>query len=72
MNPAMLLTLKKKWEEFGERHPKFAAFLHDVAGQGITEGSIIDITVTMPDGKKYQSNMKVTQEDLELIKGLSQ
>ena len=71
MNPTMLLTLKKKWDEFTERHPKFAAFLHDVAGHGITEGSIIDIKVTLPDGKVYQSNMRVSEEDLELIRGLT-
>ena len=71
MNPAMLLTFKKKWEEFTERHPKFALFLHDVAGRGVDVGSVIDITITLPDGKVFQSNMKVTEEDVELIKGLA-
>lgn len=70
MNPAMILTLKKKWEEFSERHPKFAAFLHQLAGSGVGEGSVIDITVTLPDGRKMQSNMRLSAEDVELIQGL--
>ncbi|MBQ1489183.1 MAG: hypothetical protein IIZ41_10565 [Lachnospiraceae bacterium] len=71
MNPATLLTLKKKWEEFQERHPKFAMFLINVAGQGMETGSVIDITITMPDGKIYQSNMRVSEEDIELFKSLT-
>ncbi|MBQ6638489.1 MAG: hypothetical protein IJH82_07515 [Lachnospiraceae bacterium] len=71
MNPAALLTLKKKWEEFQERHPKFAMFLINVAGQGMETGSVIDITITMPDGKIYQSNMRVSEEDIELFKSLT-
>ncbi len=71
MNPAALLTLKKKWEEFQGRHPKFATFLVSVAGQWMENGSIIDITITMPDGKVYQSNMRVSEEDIELFKCLT-
>ena len=70
MDLGMLLSFKKKWEEFTARHPKFAAFITDVAGKGIDEGSVIDITITMSDGKVYQSNMRVSEEDLELILGL--
>ena len=70
MDIGMLLSFKKKWEEFTARHPKFAMFIQDVAGKGIEEGCVIDITITMPDGKLYQSNMRVTEEDLELIRGL--
>ena len=72
MNPAMLLSFKRKWEEFTERHPKFVQFLQEVIGRGVGEGCIIDITVTFPDGKSCQSNMKVTAEDVELIRSLSQ
>ncbi|MBR6094500.1 MAG: hypothetical protein IKP92_05720 [Lachnospiraceae bacterium] len=71
MNPTMLLSLKKKWEEFSVRHPKFVQFLQTVIAQGVGEDCIIDVTVTFPDGKSYQSNMKVTAEDVELIRGLA-
>ena len=70
VNPAMLLTLKKKWEEFSTRHPKFVSFIQTLKGRGVTEGSIIDITVTLPDGEKFQSNLKLSAEDIEMIRNL--
>ena len=70
MNPAMLFTLKKKFEDFQSRHPKFAMFGQDLMRSGVGEGSVIDITVTLPDGRTLQSNMRVTAEDVELIKDL--
>ena len=70
MNPTMLFGLKKKFEEFQERHPKFAMFAQDVMRSGVGEGSIIDISITLPDGQVLRSNMKVTAEDVELIKDL--
>lgn len=71
VNPAALLTFKKKWDEFSGRHPKFVSFLGALKNQGITEGSIIDMKVTMPNGEVFQSNIKLTHEDIELIRGLA-
>jgi len=71
VNPAALLTFKKKWDEFSSRHPKFVSFLGVLKNQGIAEGSVIDMKVTMPDGEVFQSNIKLTPEDIELIRGLA-
>ncbi|MBQ2183754.1 MAG: hypothetical protein II399_03890 [Lachnospiraceae bacterium] len=71
VNPAALLTFKKKWDEFSGRHPRFVSFLGALKNQGITEGSIIDMKVTMPNGEVFQSNIKLTPEDIELIRGLA-
>lgn len=70
MNPATLLTFKKKFEEFSERHPRFVQFLGALKNNNITEGSVIDVKVTQPDGQVFQSNIKLTQEDLEMLKSL--
>ena len=66
----MLFTLKKKFDDFQARHPKFAMFIQDLMRSGVGEGSVIDISVTLPDGQILRSNMKVTAEDVELIKDL--
>lgn len=71
VNPAALLTFKKKIEEFGMRHPRFVSFIQALKGQEMPVGSIIDITVTMPTGETYQSNIKLTAEDLEMLKTIS-
>ena len=71
VNPAALLTFKKKWEEFSGRHPKFVSFLGVLKGRGVDTGSIIDIKVTLPNGEMFQSNLKLTEEDVETIKSLA-
>ena len=38
-------------------------FLSDAA-RSMGEGSIIEVSVTSPDGRKITTNMKVNQEDL--------
>lgn len=71
VNPAALLTFKKKWDEFSARHPKFVSFLGVLKNRGVDVGSVIDIKVTLPNGETFQSNLKLTQEDVEAIKSLA-
>lgn len=68
VNPAALLSFKKKWDEFAGRHPKFVAFIGAMQQSGVPEGSVFDVTVTLPSGEKYQANLKLTAEDIEMIR----
>lgn len=45
MNPASLMKIMNARNKFVENHPKFAAFLNAVFSAGITEGTVIEITV---------------------------
>jgi hypothetical protein len=38
----------------------------------VEEGSVIEITVTRPDGTPVTANMKVQQSDIELIRQLKE
>lgn len=67
MNPLKLLQLKGLWNEFTSRHPKFPMFMSAVSRQGIQEGTIIEVKITSPDGRDYETNLKISQEDLELF-----
>ena len=69
INPAKLLQFRKDWGEFENRYPKFVKFIGAVVQSGIGEDSVIDVCVTLPDGRKLESNMKLTAEDVEFIKG---
>ena len=51
-------------------HPKFPLFLNAVSQDALREGAVVEITVTTPEGKNYCSNLKLMQEDLELIECL--
>lgn len=72
MNPAMLMKLMSAKNKFVQNHPKFEAFVKAVFlnGNGIPEGSIIEITVTKPGEAPISTNLKVQQSDLELVEEL--
>lgn len=71
MNPMAMLQIKKHLETFSSNHPRVVQFLHAVPGR-IQPGSIIEITVKDADGQEISTNMRVTQEDMELISQLQQ
>ena len=70
MNPASLFKIKGLWEKFPANHPKFPAFLQAASNGMMSEGTIIDITVTAPDGRHISTNVKLKEEDLELFRQL--
>lgn len=69
MNPMALMQIKGLYDRFKNNHPKVPMFFK-AAGQNIGEGSIIEISITDPQGKKMTTNMKVSEEDLELFQQL--
>ena len=70
MNPHNIMALMSAWSEFQSNHPKFPAFLQALKNQGIQEDSIIEISVTDPNGRKIETNIKVKQSDLDLFNNL--
>ncbi len=66
MNPAELFKLRERFNIFNEQHPRVVPFFNAAAGR-IQEGSVIEITVTSPDGESIASNIRVTAEDLETV-----
>ena len=66
-NPAALFKIKGMWDTFVQNHPKFPMFLNAVKNSGISEGSILEVQITQPDGEVMKTNIKVTQSDLELF-----
>lgn len=72
MNPASLLKMKGLLDKFNSNHPKVVPFLNTVNAKGITPGTIIEAKVTFPDGTEYVTNIKVNEEDMELVQRLAQ
>lgn len=71
INPAAIMKIMNAKNKFAENHPKFAAFLNMVFSSGVTEGTIIEITVKKPGEDAVTTNMKVQQSDLELMQELN-
>ena len=72
MNPATAMKFMGMMNKFTSNHPKFVAFFKTVFSTGIPEGTIIEITVTKPGQDPITSNMRVTQEDLEMMESLKE
>ena len=70
-NPMHLMKLKERLDIFQTQHPKFLPFLRALHGR-IEVGSVIEFKVTNPDGTEMVSNIKVTEEDLETVKIISE
>lgn len=69
-NPAKLFQFKSMWEKFCANHPRFQPFLQAVGQSGVKEGSIFEITVTTPEGQRLTTNLKLKEEDIELVESL--
>ena len=71
INPMDFFKLKGMWEQFRNAHPKLVAFGKAVGGGYIKEGSVFDLTVTGPDGNSIRTNFRLSEEDLELFRQLT-
>ena len=71
MNPMNLLKIKGLLEQVKGRHPRVCLFLAD-AGKTMNEGTVMELTITTPEGRSLCTNMKVTAEDMELIRQIKE
>ena len=69
-NPADIMKLMGLKNKFESSHPKFVSFIKDVASRGVTEGDILEVTISRADGTKTTANLRVTQDDVDLISEL--
>ena len=67
---AMIQKIQSGLNTFQQNHPKFPMFLKAVSQDAIEEGSIIEINVTTPEGKKYCTNVKLKADDIALFESL--
>ena len=72
MNPAAIMKIMNAKNKFTTNHPKFVAFLNAVFSRGVTEGTVIEITLTRPGEEPMTTNLKVQQSDLDLLQELQE
>lgn len=70
MDFGMMMKLGGLWMKFSKNHPKFPQFIKSVQTSGIQLDSVIDIKITYPDGKVVDANLKITNDDLNMIEEL--
>ena len=62
-----MMKIKGAWDQFTRNHHKFMPFIQAVGKDAIGDGTIIEVKVTSADGREYNTNMKLTQSDLDLF-----
>ncbi len=72
MNPLELMQLKDRALGFKESHPKFINFLRAVSRRNLTEGTLMEVSITPPGGETLSANLRLTASDIELIRSLSE
>lgn len=72
MNPMAILSMKSSLEKFQDNHPRFMQFLATMTQNGLEEGTILECKVITPEGKEIQANIKINQDDLELIEKIKE
>ena len=70
-NVSQLLKLRALRNRFEKNHPKFFPFMKAAKTRALEEGSLIEISVTPPDGEMISTYLKVQASDLELLQGAS-
>jgi hypothetical protein len=70
INPNMIFQIKNLWDRFERNHPKFPKFVQAVGRECIESGTVIEISVTRPNGENLTSNLRLNEEDLELIRAI--
>lgn len=71
MNIGNMMKIQGALAQFNKNHPKISPFLKAVQADGVRPGTIIEITVTTPEGTARTANLKVQESDLELLQSLS-
>lgn len=66
MNPMQLMQMKGMLDRFRRNHPRIEPFLMDAANR-IDKGTVIEMKVTTSDGKSICANIRVNQEDMDLL-----
>ncbi len=70
MNPAEMMKVMGAFKNFQAAHPKAVSFFQVVFGSGIPADTVMELTVTKPGEEPMTTNIKVTQQDLELFESL--
>ena len=70
-NPMELMKIMRIWNSFKANHPKFPKFMAAAAQPGvISANTILEMKITTADGRTLETNLKITESDMELIQQL--
>ncbi len=66
-NPMEMMQIAGKLKAFNERHPRVMPFFKETSTK-FTTGSVVELKLTDTENKEYVTNIRLTDEDIELIR----
>ncbi len=67
INPLALMKMKERMHIFQQEHPKVGPFFSMLREKAVSEGSVVELKVTTPEGEEYVTNIRLTANDVETI-----
>ena len=67
-NPADLFKVKAAAEKFNSNHPKLIPFFGAVKNKISVPGTVIEMAVVDQTGERIETNLRVQESDIELIR----
>lgn len=71
MKPTAIVKMKALVEKFRNNHPKFSMFAA-AASSYVGVGSIIEVNIQDAEGKSICTNIRVTEDDIELMEAMKE
>lgn len=68
-NPMDMMKLGERFRIFQSDHPRVVAFLQSARGY-VREGTVIEMSITTPEGTKKTTNMRINANDVETLQTL--
>ena len=72
INPMQVLKLKDQLKAFTGRQPGCTSFVRAIRRKGLPEDSVLDLTITSPDGKTMSTNLRLSAEDIAFVRTISE
>ena len=72
INPMKFMQVKSMLATLKQNHPKFPSFLDAVSKRELCKDTIIEIKVTTPDGESLESNLRLKESDLEVLRQMQE
>lgn len=72
INPMKAMALKSEYAKFQKRHPKVLPFFQAVYSNALKENTVIEMQVSTEEGTTYTSNIRITEEDIQMLKDLQE
>ncbi len=69
INPMELTQMKQRFSIFAKQHPRVISFF-ETNGHQMKEGNVLEFKIKTAEGKEYMTNMRLSAEDVELLKAL--